>query len=51
MEREAERVAGGEQVRAGVDMGGYVVGGLGAEEREEGADGGGEGGCWGGGRG
>lgn len=44
MEGEAERVAGGEEVGAGVDMRGYVVGGLGAEEGEEGTDGGGEGG-------
>lgn len=39
MEGEAQGVAGGEEVGARVQVGGYVVGGLGAEEGEEGADG------------
>ncbi len=36
MEGEAEGVAGCEEVGAGVQVGGYVVGGLGGEEGEEG---------------
>ena len=43
MEGEAEGVAGREEVGARVDVGGYVVGGLGTEEGEELLDGGGEG--------
>ncbi len=36
MEGEAEGVARGEEVGAGVQVGDYVVGGLGGEEGEEG---------------
>lgn len=45
MEGEAEGVAGGEEVGSGVQVDGYVVGGLGGEEGEEG---GGGCVCWGG---
>lgn len=40
MEGEAERVAVGEEVGARVQVCGYVVGGLGGEEGEEGWGGG-----------
>lgn len=42
-EGQAHAVAGGDEVRAAVEVHGDVVGGLGAEEREELLDGGGEG--------
>lgn len=44
MEGQAQGVAGGEEVGAGVQVCGYVVGGLGGEEGEEGE----VGVCWGG---
>lgn len=49
MEGQAERVALGEEVGARVQVGGYVVRGLGGEEGEEGEVRGG--GWWGGERG